>query len=72
MKKNTTACRISELEQQLAYQENTIEELNASVIEQWQLIKNLEDKLIHLQDRLLSIEAGQSLKEFKDELPPHY
>ena len=72
MKKNTTACRISELEQQLAHQENTIEELNASVIEQWQLIKNLEDKLIHLQDRLLSIEAGQSLKELKDELPPHY
>ena len=72
MKKNTTACRISELEQQLAHQENTIEELNGSVIEQWQLIKNLEDKLRHLQDRLLSIEAGQSLKEFEDELPPHY
>ena len=72
MKKNTTACRISELEQRLAHQENTIEELNGSVIEQWQSIKNLEDKLLHLQDRLLSIEAGQSLKEFKDELPPHY
>tara|TARA_B100001093_G_scaffold332166_1_gene317178 strand:+ start:678 stop:896 length:219 start_codon:yes stop_codon:yes gene_type:complete len=72
MKKNNTACRISELEQQLAHQENTIEELNVSVVKQWQTIKNLEDKLLYLQDRLLSIETGQSLKGLKDELPPHY
>lgn len=60
----------TDIELKLAYQERTIDELNAVVIEQSKRIDELETKLQRFMDR---IEAESTVRDAsEEEPPPHY
>ena len=62
--------RIDALETRIAYQEQTIEELNAAVTEQWALIEQLRRKVDQLEQQVLS---GSFIADPATEKPPpHY
>jgi SlyX protein len=66
--------RIEELESQLAFQEDALEQFNAVVTRQQGQIDNLTGQIKYLQDQLL--EAASSLQDVQSdpaqERPPHY
>lgn len=72
MKQNDPQSRISELEQKITHLDKFIEDLNDIVIKQWQNIKQFENQLAHIRDRLLAIETREGSKDPKDGTPPHY
>ena len=62
--------RIDTLETRVAYQDDTIETLNATITEQWKQIDALTRQLAALNDRVQETESqapGPS-----NERPPHY
>lgn len=65
--------RITQLESQLAFQENTIDSLDACLAQQQQSLLLLEKKLSLMEARMREEAQGQGAVEFKEqELPPHY
>ena len=63
--------RIARLEEHIAHQTNTIEELSDQIAEQWRVIEQLRSKLDRLTERFLTLEAG-SLEAPAITRPPHY
>ena len=63
--------RIARLEEHVAHQANTIEELSDQIAEQWRVIEQLRSKLDRLTERFLTLEAG-SLEAPAITRPPHY
>ncbi|ABC88917.1 hypothetical conserved protein [Rhizobium etli CFN 42] len=63
--------RITRLEEMLAYQANTIEELSDQLAEQWKIVEQMRTKLDRLTERFLSLEE-QSLEAPAITRPPHY
>ncbi len=63
--------RIARLEEHIAHQANTIEELSDQIAEQWRVIEQLRSKLDRLTERFLTLEAG-SLEAPAITRPPHY
>ncbi len=63
--------RIARLEEHVAHQANTIEELSDQIAEQWRVIEQLRAKLDRLTERFLTLEAG-SLEAPAITRPPHY
>ncbi|QQM30811.1 SlyX family protein [Martelella lutilitoris] len=63
--------RIVRLEETVAYQTKTIDELSDQVAQQWKMIEGLEKKFELLTDRFLELEesAGERPAVTK---PPHY
>jgi SlyX protein len=65
-----TAERIDALETRIAYQDHTIEELNAAITEQWKTIDILTRKLAMLEEQ---VRAGAYIADPATEKPPpHY
>ncbi len=64
--------RFAVLETKLAYQEQTIKELDALVYEQGSAINRLETMLKLLTDKLKSLDSGTSQPMAASERPPHY
>jgi SlyX protein len=62
--------RIDALEARIAYQDETIETLNATITEQWKQIDALSRKVAALSDRLQEAEARAPGPT--NERPPHY
>ena len=62
--------RIETLEVRSAYQDQTIEALNATITEQWKRIDDLSRQLARLSDRLDLAEASDQTAP--QEKPPHY
>jgi SlyX protein len=62
--------RIDALEARIAYQDDTIETLNATITEQWEQIDALTRQVAALNDRLQEAEA--SVPGPTNERPPHY
>lgn len=62
--------RIDALETRVAYQDETIETLNATITSQWKQIDALTRQLAALNDRLQEAEA--SAPGPANERPPHY
>jgi len=62
--------RIETLEVRSAYQDQTIETLNATITDQWKRIDDLSRQLARLSDRLDLAEAGD--QPAPQEKPPHY
>tara|TARA_R110000772_G_scaffold111396_1_gene215229 strand:- start:1400 stop:1600 length:201 start_codon:yes stop_codon:yes gene_type:complete len=60
-----------ELQSQLAFQEQTITELNEALISQQQQLDRLQKQLAMLMDRLKEVE-GAAPDAGQDEKPPHY
>jgi SlyX protein len=63
--------RIDALEMRVAYQDQTIEDLNQTIIAQWKQIDALRRQLNEVLDRVQEVEdnaGGQA----PDRPPPHY
>ena len=62
--------RVDALEARIAYQDDTIETLNATITAQWKQIDALTRQLAMLNDRLQEAEAHSPGPA--NERPPHY
>ena len=69
--KTGEAQRIVELEEQLAHQARTIEELSATVARQWDALDAARRKLDALAERFLALEET-ALPAPEITRPPHY
>jgi len=67
----TQAERIARLEEHVAHQANSIEELSDQLAEQWHVVEQLRTKLDRLTERFLVLEEG-SLEAPAVTRPPHY
>lgn len=63
--------RITTLEETVAYQTKTIEELSDQIAEQWKVVEQTRQKLDRLAERFLTLEE-QSLDAPGITKPPHY
>ncbi|WP_018855361.1 SlyX family protein [Rhizobium sp. 42MFCr.1] len=63
--------RITKLEEIVAHQAKTIEELSDQLAEQWKAVEQTRAKLDRLTERFLSLEE-QSLEAPAITRPPHY
>jgi SlyX protein len=64
------SARIDALEERLTYQDETIEQLNATITAQWEQIDALTRQLATLSERLQEAEANAPAPT--SERPPHY
>ncbi|MEK1902913.1 MAG: SlyX family protein [Rhizobium sp.] len=65
------AARLTRLEEMLAHQAKTIDELSDQLAEQWKVMEQTRAKLDRLTERFLSLEE-QSLEAPAITKPPHY
>jgi SlyX protein len=63
--------RITRLEETIAHQAKTIEELSDQLTEQWKIVEQIRAKLDRLTERFLSLEE-QSIEAPANTRPPHY
>lgn len=63
--------RITKLEETVAHQAKTIEELSDQIAEQWKVVEQTVQKLDRLTERFLTLEE-QSLEAPAITKPPHY
>lgn len=63
--------RIVKLEELVAHQTRTIEELSAELAAQWKVVEQMRKKLDHLTERFLTLEE-QALEAPAITRPPHY
>lgn len=63
--------RITQLEETVAHQAKTIDELSDQLTEQWKVVEQTRAKLDRLTERFLSLEE-QSLEAPAVTPPPHY
>lgn len=67
----TDAERITLLEETIAHQARTIDELSEQIAEQWKVVEQTRAKLDRLTERFLSLEES-SLEAPANTRPPHY
>lgn len=68
---DNSEARIIALEEMVAYQAKTIEELSDQLAEQWKVTEQIRAKLDRLTERFLNLEE-QSLEAPAVTKPPHY
>ncbi|MGF9693863.1 SlyX family protein [Rhizobium sp. 0TCS1.26] len=68
---SSVAERILALEETVAYQARTIDELSEQLAEQWKVVEQTRAKLDRLTERFLSLEET-SLDAPANTRPPHY
>lgn len=68
--KPDTDLRLTELEARVSFQDDIIEKLNATVIEQWKQIELQARQISALNERLQ--EAEHRAMPVRNEPPPHY
>lgn len=66
--------QIHDLQSKVAFQEDTIEHLNAMVTKQDEVIRILERRFMHLGEKIDDMRSQLPDKAFDpaDEIPPHY
>lgn len=64
--------RLMDIETKLAFQENTIDELNSVVIEQQTEIDRLKNAVEYLLDKVQQIADTRMERAPSNEKPPHY
>jgi SlyX protein len=64
--------RLEALEVRVAYQDQAIEDLNQTVIDQWKKIDALRRQLNELLDRVQEVEDGGTGSRAPEPPPPHY
>jgi SlyX protein len=68
---NSAEARIEALEMRLAYQDDTLDKLNAAITDQWTQIDVLTRQVAELRDRLREAESRAPAAP-GHEPPPHY
>jgi SlyX protein len=63
--------RITELEVKLAFTEDLLDAVNATIYRQQQQIDRLEREVRELRKQLMAA-APQESRSLRDEIPPHY
>jgi len=66
----STEDRLTDLEIRLTHQDSTIDELNNTVFEQWQMIERLNKDVLALKDRLKALTPSDI--DDVPYTPPHY
>ena len=66
------ADRITELEIKASYAEDLLEQLNMAIYRQQQQIDSLTLQLTQLREQVQSSRQEPSMRDPRDELPPHY
>jgi SlyX protein len=66
------AIRMEALEVRAAYQDQTIEDLNATITAQWREIERLKRQVLRLEDQVREAEAGAGGPQQPEPPPPHY
>jgi SlyX protein len=62
--------RLEALETRIAFQDQTIEDLNAALTEQWKVVEALTQKLARVEEQ---VRAGVHIADpDNDSPPPHY
>lgn len=72
---SNTEERLTQLETQLAFQDDTLEQLNQQVIKQGQELSLLQGQLKQLNQRFKNLQTAQHEDQqpsLADEKPPHY
>lgn len=64
--------RMDDLEIKFAFQQETIESLNAIVTKQWSEIDKLKKLLVRMQGQLADLEDAQGPTDPGNIKPPHY
>lgn len=64
--------RISDLEQHVAYQDATIQDLSDMTAQQWKIIDGLTKKATRLTEHLMALEESSKSATQQDPPPPHY
>lgn len=64
------AARIQDLESRLAWQDDTIDSLNAVIREQWERVDRLEQRMNALEERIRELEVNEGGPPITP--PPHY
>lgn len=64
--------RIDQLESQLAFQEDTISQLNREVAEHTESMMRMQAQVKYLADRLRSIQPSNIATQAEETPPPHY
>ncbi|MEX3011029.1 SlyX family protein [Hoeflea sp. TYP-13] len=71
MTKENVEDRVAKLEEHIAHQAHTIDELSEQLAEQWKTVENLRSKQEKLIERFLALEE-QSAEAPPITKPPHY
>jgi SlyX protein len=66
------AARIDALEIRAAHQDQTIEDLNATITDQWKQIEDLAYRVSRLSDELRAVENSTGAGDEPEPPPPHY
>ena len=69
---DTAEARLEELEIRLSHQDQTIEELNETIVRQWDEIDALKRKLARLGERIEDVERNSGKPAGQEPPPPHY
>jgi len=72
MSESETQARLEALEVRVAYQDRTIEDLNATVTAQWKQIDDLAKQVARMADRLRNVEENAPSSGEPEPPPPHY
>ncbi|MBI1360751.1 MAG: SlyX protein [Alphaproteobacteria bacterium] len=64
--------RLDALEMRIVHQDATIDELNATVTEQWKAIDRLSREVAFLRDQLAAAETAPGRDPREEPPPPHY
>jgi SlyX protein len=64
--------RIDTLETRVAFQDETIEDLNKAIVEQWKKIEAMTRQLARIEDRVEVSEQRADLAGLPEPPPPHY
>ena len=64
--------RVNDLECQLAFQEQTIEELNEALSQQQMLITKMQDQMKYVVGKVKNIDASNLADASEETPPPHY
>ncbi|WP_229333594.1 SlyX family protein [Glaciecola sp. MH2013] len=63
---------IEQLEYKVAFQEDSIEQLNSIIIKQQNLVDRHDELIQALMEKLKTMQSGSSQINQEHELPPHY
>jgi SlyX protein len=66
------AARIDALEIHIAHQDQTIEDLNATITDQWKQIEDLAYRVSRLGEQMREAENSAGVTDVAEPPPPHY